>query len=114
LWEHLGAVFNFLFKILGMFVLALALVFAVLDVTRSITASQIILTPLVETWEDLGPDSLLAGRSLVQDWTHPYLWDPVIAFILKLPSWLVFWLVSMMLLKLGQKRENPYGRFASR
>ena len=41
-------VFHFVFKILGLFVLALAVVLAVLDITRSITASEI----LGETWEE--------------------------------------------------------------
>ncbi|MEP1208553.1 MAG: hypothetical protein ABJM29_19305 [Rhizobiaceae bacterium] len=106
--------FHFLFKIVGLFVLALAVVLAVLDITRSITASDIILTPLASTWATISPQSLVAGRDLVQTWTHPYLWDPVMTFVLQLPSWLVFWLLAMIFLKLGQRRRNPYGRFASR
>ena len=106
--------FHFLFKILGLFILALAVVLAVLDITRSITASDIVLTPLGSSWAAISPQSLLQSRDLVQEWTHPYLWDPVLTFVLQLPSWLVFWLLAMVLLKLGQKRENPYGRFASR
>ena len=106
--------FHFLFKILGLFVLALAVVLAVLDITRSITASDVILTPLASSWAAVSPQSLLSSRELVQTWAHPYLWDPVLTFVLQLPSWLVFWLLAMIFLKLGQRRENPYGRFASR
>ena len=106
--------FHFVFKILGLFVLALAVVLAVLDITRSITASEITLTPLASTWAAISPATLLAGRDLVQAWTHPYLWDPVLTFVLQLPSWLICWLLAMIFLKLGQRRENPYGRFASR
>ena len=107
-------VFHFIFKILGLFVLALAVVLAVLDLTRSITASEITLTPLASSWNSVSRDTLLSFKDLVLAWTHPYLWDPVLLFVLQLPSWLVFWLLSMILLKLGQRRENPYGRFASR
>ena len=106
--------FHIIFKILGLFVLALAVVLAVLDITRSITASAITLTPLAETWNSISRDTLLASRDLVLNWTHPYLWDPVLLFVLQLPSWLVCWLLAMIFLKLGQRRENPYGRFASR
>lgn len=106
--------FHFLFKIVGLFVLAMAVVLAVLDITRSITASEIILTPLAGSWAAVSPETLLSTQELVQTWTHPYLWDPVLIFMLQLPSWLVFWLLAMVLLKLGQRRENPYGRFASR
>ena len=106
--------FHFVFKILGFFVLALAVVLAVLDITKSITASEVVLTPVAATWAAISPGSLLESRNLVQQWAHPYLWDPVAEFVLQLPSWLVFWLLAMVLLKLGQRRENPYGRFASR
>ena len=106
--------FHFIFKILGLIVLALAVVLAVLDITRSITASEITLTPLASTWNSVSRDTLLDFRDLVLTWTHVYLWDPVLLFILQLPSWLVFWLLAMVFLKLGQRRENPYGRFASR
>ena len=105
--------FHFLFKIIGLFVLALAVVLAVLDITRSITASEIILTPLASSWATVSPKSLLDTRDLVQAWAHPYLWDPVVVTMLKLPSWLVFWLVSMILLRMGQRRQSQYGRFAS-
>ena len=106
--------FHFIFKIFGLFVLALSVVLAVLDITRSITASEFILTPLASSWAAISPASLLASRDLVLTWAHPYLWDPVLLFVLQLPSWLVFWLLAMILLKLGQRRQNPYGRFASR
>ncbi len=106
--------FSFLFKILGLFTLALALVLAVLDITRSITASEIVLTSLASTWANVSPATLLSSREAVQIWTHPILWDPILLFLLQLPSWLVFWLVAMVFLKLGQRRENPYGRFANR
>ena len=106
--------FHFLFRVVGLFVLALAVVLAVLDITRSITAASLILTPLGLSWQAVNPQTLLASKEAVEAWTHPILWDPVILFLLRLPSWLVFWLVAMLLLWMGQRRENPYGRFASR
>ncbi len=106
--------FHFLFRVIGLFVLALALVLAVLDITRSITASTLILTSLLESWEVISPSSLLTSKEVVETFTFPFVWDPIIVFVLKLPSWLVLWFVAMILLKLGQKRESPYGRFASR
>lgn len=99
---------------MGLFVLALAVVLAVLDITRSITASEIVLTPLAKTWGTISPQTLLDSRDLVREWAHPYLWDPVVLSILNLPSWLVVWLIAMIFLKLGQRRSAPYGRFASR
>ena len=97
-----------------MVVLALALVLAVLDITRSITASAIVLTPLADAWVNISPATLLSAKEMIETSLHPVLWDPVIMFILKLPSWLVFWFVAMVFLSLGQRRETRYGRFASR
>lgn len=106
--------FGFIFRVVGFVVLALALVFAVLDITRSLTASELILTPLAQTWADISPQSLLTMRELVEKWTLPFFWDPVMTTVLLLPSWIVLWFIAMVLLKLSQKRETPYGRFASR
>ncbi len=106
--------FHFLFRVIGLFVLAFALILAVLDITRSITASAIILTPLYEAWTSVSPQSLQSAQEAVESWVHPILWDPIVLFLLKLPSWLVFWISAMVLLWFGQKRETPYGRFASR
>ena len=112
--EWKTALFGFVFRILGLFVLALALVFAVLDITRSITASEFVLTPLQDTWKSLSEPSLASAQVFVETWTHAFLWDPIFTTILKLPSWAIFWLVAMILLKIGERRQNPYGRFASR
>ncbi|NKB52489.1 MAG: hypothetical protein GKR97_09735 [Rhizobiaceae bacterium] len=106
--------FHFLFKIVGLFVLALAVVLAVLDITKSITASEMILTSLASSWVAISEKSLESTHELVLTWSHPYVWDPVLLNLLKLPSWLIFFLVAMILLKFGQRRENPYGRFSGR
>ncbi|MEO1397610.1 MAG: hypothetical protein AAFU56_01925 [Pseudomonadota bacterium] len=106
--------FSFLFKITGLTVLALALVLAVLDVTRSITASAIVMTPLAETWAAISPTTLDSSRVFITSLGLPWLWDPVVLTIMRLPSWLILWFVSMLLIWSGQRRENPYGRFARR
>ncbi len=106
--------FHFVFRTIGLLVLALALVLAVLDITRSITASSMILTPLGTSWAAINPQSLESSKQAVETLIHPFLWDPVIMFALKLPSWLVFCFLALVLMWLGQKREDPFGRFASR
>ena len=106
--------FQFLFRSLGMVVLALALVSAILDITRSIASSTMLLTPFAQTWQSLSPDTYASAQQSIEAHLHPALWDPAMVFFLSLPTWLLLWLVSMILLYIGQKRENPYGRFASR
>ncbi len=106
--------FHFVFKILGITILALSVVFAVLDITRSITASEIVLTPLGGTWAGVSPQSLAEAEQIVFSWGITWLWDPILVSVLKIPSWLFLLIVAMIFLKLGQQRKNPYGRFASR
>lgn len=106
--------FQLLFRMLGFFVLALALVLAILDITRSITAEAIIMTSLASSWISINPETLASSRDAVVTLVHPLLWDPVLTNILALPSWLILWFLSMILLWLGQRREARYGRFASR
>lgn len=106
--------FGFVFRAGGMVLLALALVLAVLDITRSITAQALIITPMAKTWASVSAGTLLQVRQFLETTLHPLFWDPGLVFLLKLPNWLVLWGLSMLLLWLGQKRATPYGRFASR
>lgn len=106
--------FSFLFRAIGYVTLALALVLAVLDITRSITAGAPVLTSIGQSWSSISPATLLQARETVTTMLPPFVWDPVINAVLTLPSWLLFWLVAMFLLWIGQRRDNPYGRFASR
>ena len=108
------ALFSFVFRLLGLVILALALVLAVLDITRSITASSLILTSLGDAWAGFNPVSFEAAKEAVTTALHPAMWDSVIAFILMLPSWFVFCLLAMVLLWLGRKKSSRFGRFASR
>lgn len=106
--------FQFIFRAVGFVVLALALVVAVLDLTRSIASSSMVITPFSSLWQSFSPASLETSRVAVESYVHPILWDPIITFALELPSWLLLWTIAMICLWIGQKRKNPYGRFASR
>ena len=106
--------FHFLFRAIGMVVLAAALVAAVLDLTRSIAASKLFVTPFGTIWQSFAPGSFEATREKIVGFTHPVVWDPLLVTFLSLPGWLVLWLLAMILLYIGQKKESPYRRFASR
>ena len=103
---------QFVLRALGLAVLALAVVLAVLDITRSITASQVVLTPLGETWATVQP----AAGDIVAGFDNAplgQLWAPLARAFLTVPSWLVFWLVAMLLLWSGERRTRRLGRFSS-
>jgi len=106
--------FHFLFRALGMIVLAFAVITAVLDLTRSIAASSLVMTPFWQLWSGVSASSFNNVQAVVEANLHPVVWDPVMTTLLALPGWALLWLIAMIFLWLGQKRENPYGRFASR
>lgn len=106
--------FSFLLRGIGFLVLALALIAAVLDLTRSIAASKVLITSFGDLWRGISQATLLNLQQMVETIIHPYVWNPLISSFIALPGWLVLWMVSMLLLWIGKRRDNPYGRFASR
>jgi len=105
--------FRFICRFAAMILLALAVVLAVLDITRSITASAPVMTPLMESWSAISPSTLESAGQAVESWGVAFLWDPILLSILKLPSWLVLGLISVLLFWIGQRRASSVGRFAS-
>jgi hypothetical protein len=101
-------------RILAIFLLALAVVLAVLDITRSVTASGIVLTPFSQTLETIRPGVIADFGQTVSENLHPLLWDPVLTFIFLLPSWLVCGFLALIFLRLGRGRPHPLRRFSSR
>jgi hypothetical protein len=104
---------RFLFRLMATFSLAVAVIMAVLDVTRTIAASRLVLTPLGASWLSVSPSSLEWMQTLVIEKAHPLIWDPVTVFILDQPGFAVFGVLAFLLYALGRKRERRIGRFAA-
>ena len=51
---------------------------AVIDATRSIAADALTFTPLGESWYAVSPDTLNLAQAVIQRYTFPFIWDPVI------------------------------------
>jgi hypothetical protein len=101
-----------LFRLLAMLALAVAVIMAVLDATRTIAAEQLVLTPLAESWTTASPDTLETVRGFVQDRVHPLFWDPVLVRILELPGFVVFAALAFLLYAIGRKPRRRIGRLA--
>jgi hypothetical protein len=103
---------RFLFRLMAMVALSVAVIMAVLDATRTVAASQLVLTPLSTSWITVSPDTLDAAKSFVMEKIHPLVWDPVVVFILNQPGFLVFAILAFLLHAIGRKPERRIGRFA--
>ena|SRR5918995_1058213 len=101
-----------LFRLLAMLALAVAVIMAVLDATRTIAAEQLVLTPLATSWTTVSPDTLDAARSFVQSRMHPLFWDPVMVRILDLPGFVVFAALALLFHAIGRRPRRRSGRLA--
>lgn len=100
-----------IFRIAATLALAAAVVAAVLDATRSITASRLVLTPLAESWRESFPRGFEQARETFEASGLDFLWDPVLLGLLALPGFAVFLLAALLFHMLGRPRRGP-GRFA--
>jgi hypothetical protein len=95
-----------LLRILGVWLLLLAMVAAVVDATKSLAGGGTwVVTPMGEQWKQLSAQSLQAAQTWVESTLGKFVWDPVIATILHAPTWVVFGILGVLLYWLGQKRK---------
>jgi hypothetical protein len=101
--------FRFLFRFIGLWLLAGAFVALVIDGTRSITAGRVVIMPMVEAWLAIHPGSLDWLKTVVERDVAPRLWDPVVLSVLYAPLWAVLGALGAVLVVLGRRRPRPIG-----
>lgn len=104
--------FRFLFRLLATVSLAVAVVMAVLDVTRTIAASRLVLTSLAESWASVSPGTLEEAQAFIVGKLHPIAWNPVMTFILAQPGFVVFGVLALLLYAVGYRPARRIGDFA--
>jgi hypothetical protein len=101
---------GFLSRFVGLWLIAGALVALVIDATKTIAASALTVTQLGPTWYGLSPSTLLSAQQFVERRIEAYvgdwLWDPLIVWVLMLPTWLVFATLGFLLTYLGRRRHR--------
>jgi hypothetical protein len=103
-------VIRFFFRFLAVLSLAAAVILAVVDATRSIAASELVLTPLGTSWFAVSPGTLNLAQALVQRYVFPGLWDPLIVSILNLPGFAVFLVLALLFYAIGRRPARRLGR----
>ncbi|MGH6864135.1 MAG: hypothetical protein ACRECN_07675 [Methylocella sp.] len=105
--------FRLLLRFLGLCLLAAAFVTLIGDVTRSVAGGRLSVTPLSETLMALAPGKLALARAFVERHVHPFIWDPVLVDLMRLPVWLAVGAVGFLAIRLGRKPAPRFG-FSSR
>jgi hypothetical protein len=100
--------FKFLFRLFALMFLLLAAVTGILDITRSIADSTVVMTPLGQDWFNYSASTLNQFQSLVQRYVHPDVWDPGIQKILVMPSWLVFGVLALIFGLFGRRVKKRW------
>lgn len=98
--------FRFIFRLAAMVALSISVIMAVVDATRSVAASALVMTPLKASWLAVSPDTRAAFEIYVRDKASPLLWDGAIAFVLGQPGFAVFAVLAFLLYAVGYRRQR--------
>ena len=100
---------RFVFRLIGLVLLAAGFIFLIYDGTRSIAGNTLLKTTLEEAWNTL----LSSGPDVYKPWVDhfgvPWLWDPVIRSVLKQPTWLVLGILGAIFMLLGRSKKKLIG-----
>jgi hypothetical protein len=96
-------------RILGTWLVGLALVLAVIDGTKSLGASKLVLTSLAETWTSVNPASLQAVQAFFDSRYFADLLDGTMTALLSYPAFAVIAVPGLLLALLGRRpRRERY------
>jgi hypothetical protein len=98
---------RFLFRLLAVTSLSAAVIMAVLDATRTIAASSLVITPLATSWAAVSPATLQGFEDVLVRKLGPLAWDPVAATLLGLPGFVVFAVFALIFHAIGRRPDEP-------
>ena len=105
---------RFVFRLAGALALAVALIFAVLDATRTLAAQALVLTPFEKSWREAAPASLESVQAWAVAQAGEGVWTALVLPLLSLPGFVLFGLLALLLFSLGRRRPEAapvsYGR----
>ena len=99
---------RFLFRFIGLCVLAAAFILFVYDGTKSIANQHVVYAKLVEVWAMVDQSSLNQAQAWLKQ-KAAWAWDPYMQVIFDLPAWSVLAIVAMILILLGRKKKPLIG-----
>ena len=105
---------RFIFRTISVFCLALAVMFLIIDATRSVGISEVVWTPLANSWERFVPNTLELSSQWLADTVHPFLNDPVLVTMLSWPTFAVFAGLAVLFYIIGHRRRRRTSVFPGR
>jgi len=100
---------RFLFRFVGLLLLALAFIFVVYDGIRSISDGGILLTTTRYIWNVVHDRSLQAFQAVIEHYAGADVWQFGVAPILNQPASALFAALGVVLIVLGRKKKPLIG-----
>jgi hypothetical protein len=103
---------RFLFRFVGLWILAAGFVALVRDGTKSIAGNAVFITKLVDDWNNIQATSLDSLKTLVERYGGTSGWELAFTYVLAAPTWLVVGILGSILILIGRKKKAliGYGR----
>ena len=100
---------RFLFRSLGLWILAAAFILVIYDGTKSIAGNRLYLTSLQTVWELINAGSLAKLKPLMSPYAGGMLWDPGMLTVLAAPTWSVFGVIGILFVLMGRRKKPLIG-----
>ncbi len=100
---------RFLFRFLGVLILAAAFILLVYDGAKSIADSRIYIYKLGQLWTDIHAASLQSLQALVEQHLTVWFWNSIMLTLLDQPAWLVLGVVGILFILLGRRKKRLIG-----
>ena len=100
---------RFIFRTVGLLILAGGFMAFIYDGTKSIAGGAVEFTELARMWNNIHSTSLQSLQQAVTGRGADWLWDPVALSVLKAPAWVVFGVIGAVLMLIGRKKRPLIG-----
>ena len=103
---------RFVFRFIGLWILAAGFVALVRDGTKSIAGNAFFWTKLADDWNNIHGASLEQLKGLVERYAGPSIWELASLYVLGAPTWLVLGVIGSLFILIGRKKKPliGYGR----
>jgi hypothetical protein len=100
---------RFLFRFIGLILLALAFILVIYDGMKSIVGNRLLITNIQNLWELISAGSLTKLKPMIEPYAGGLLWDPIMLAILATPSWSLLGGFGILLLLFGRRKKPLIG-----